>query len=191
MWLLLAVVGPSLEHRRVGRSCAWRRGLGASATRWPRGRTSGPSGCEQGVTTGQRGQPGRLQRWAVDLASEHRHLMAQHDDLDREVRVLATGEPDQLEHATERPVQQREGHRRMLAASGADVKVQITAHGWRSRHPQGPPYECGSLMITSGNLERQEPPARTDGGASCEGSSQARPVRYGGGGGTEEPPADV
>ena len=45
--------------------------------------------------------------------------MAQHDDLDREVRVLATGEPDQLEDATERPVQEREGHRRMLAASVA------------------------------------------------------------------------
>ncbi len=23
----------------------------------------------------------------------------------------------------------------MLAASGGDVKVQLTAHGWRSRHP--------------------------------------------------------
>ena len=79
---------------------------------------------------------GRLQRWAVDLASQHRHLMAQHDDLDRQVRVLATGEPDQLQDATERPVQERDGHSRMLAASGADVKVQLTAHGWRSRHPQ-------------------------------------------------------
>ena len=62
--------------------------------------------------------------------------MAQDDDLDREIHVLAAEEADQLEDATERPVQEREGHRRMLAASGAGVKVQLMAHGWRSRHPQ-------------------------------------------------------
>jgi hypothetical protein len=32
---------------------------------------------------------------------------------------LATREPDQLEDAKERPVQERERHRRMLAESGA------------------------------------------------------------------------
>jgi hypothetical protein len=63
------------------------------------------------------------------LASENRHLIAQHDDLDRDVRALATGEPDQLEDATEHPVQERQGRRRVLAALGADVKVQFTAHG--------------------------------------------------------------
>ncbi len=58
---------------------------------------------------------GRLQHWSVDLASQHRHLVTQHDDFDREVCVTATGEPNQLEDAAERPVEQREGHRRMLA----------------------------------------------------------------------------
>jgi hypothetical protein len=62
--------------------------------------------------------------------------MAQYDDLDRDGRALATAEPDQLEDATEHPVQEREGHRRMFAALGVDVKVQFTAHGWRSRHSQ-------------------------------------------------------
>jgi hypothetical protein len=47
-------------------------------------------------------------RRSVDVASEDRYLMAQHDDLDREVRVLATGEPDQLEDSAERPVQERD-----------------------------------------------------------------------------------
>ncbi len=79
--------------------------LSAASKEWPQGGEDSPVG--------------RLQRWAADLASEHRHLMAQHDHLDREVRVLATGEPDQLEDPTERPVQERQCHRRMLAASGA------------------------------------------------------------------------
>jgi hypothetical protein len=35
----------------------------------------------------------------MDLASEHRHLVAQHDDLDREVRIFASDEADQLEDA--------------------------------------------------------------------------------------------
>jgi hypothetical protein len=60
------------------------------------------------------------------VASKYRDLVAQHDDLDCEVAVLAVGEPDQSEDATERLVQEREGHRRMLTASGADVRVQLT-----------------------------------------------------------------
>jgi len=58
---------------------------------------------------------GRLQHWSMDLASQHRHLVTQHDDFDREVCVSATGEPNQLEDAAERPVKEREGHWRMLA----------------------------------------------------------------------------
>jgi len=54
----------------------------------------------------------------VDLASEYRDLVAQHDDFDREIGVRAAGEPDQLEDANERPVQEREGHPRMLARAG-------------------------------------------------------------------------
>jgi hypothetical protein len=95
-----------------------------------------PAASKESPPAGEDSPVDRLPRWAVDLASEHRHLLAQHDDLDREVGLLTTGEPDQLEDATERPVEEREGHRRKLAASGADVEVQLTAHGSRSRHPQ-------------------------------------------------------
>jgi hypothetical protein len=42
----------------------------------------------------------------VDLASKDCHLVAQHDDLDSEVRVTATDESDQLEDAAERPVEE-------------------------------------------------------------------------------------
>jgi hypothetical protein len=41
----------------------------------------------------------RLERWSVHLASEDRHLVTQHDDLDREVRVSGTDEADQAQHA--------------------------------------------------------------------------------------------
>ncbi len=34
--------------------------------------------------------------------------MAQHDDLDREVRIFATDEADQLKYAAVRPVEERE-----------------------------------------------------------------------------------
>src|ERR1019366_8545409 len=59
---------------------------------------------------------GRLQGRSMDLASKDGHLMAQYHDLDSEVRVPATGEWDELEEAAERPVEEREGHCRMLAA---------------------------------------------------------------------------
>jgi hypothetical protein len=56
-----------------------------------------------------------LQRRSIDLASKDCHLMAQHHDLDGELKVLATDQSDQLKDATERPVEERKGHCRMLA----------------------------------------------------------------------------
>jgi hypothetical protein len=44
-----------------------------------------------------------LQHWSVGLPSEDRHLMAQKDDLDRQVRVTATNESDQLEDTVSGP----------------------------------------------------------------------------------------
>ena len=43
----------------------------------------------------------RLQRRAIHLAAQHRNLVAQHDDFDREVGVLAARQPDKLKHADE------------------------------------------------------------------------------------------
>jgi hypothetical protein len=90
---------------------------------------------EQSPQAGQDCPVGWLKRQRVDLASEYLDLVAQHDDLDGEVGVLAAGEPDQLKDANERPVHKREGHRRMLSASVADVQVHLTARGLCSRHP--------------------------------------------------------
>jgi hypothetical protein len=86
----------------------------------------------------------------MDLASEDGHLMAQYHDLDSEVRVPLTGESDELEEAAERPVEEREGHCRMLAAWESGVKVQAEARGWRSRHRQGP--ALGDAKYTLGRL---------------------------------------
>jgi hypothetical protein len=64
---------------------------------------------EPSCQPGQYGPVGRLECRSVDLASEYGHFVAQHDDLDREVRVRATGEPDQLEGSADCPVQERRG----------------------------------------------------------------------------------
>jgi hypothetical protein len=72
----------------------------------------------------------------VDLTSEYCHLVAQRDDLDGEVGVRAKGEPDQLKDAVERPVELREGHRRMLAPSGERRQSPAHGRGWPSRHRQ-------------------------------------------------------
>ena len=71
----------------------------------------------------------RLQRRSVDLAPEDCHLVAKHDDLDGEVRVPATGKSDELEEAAEGPEEERESHRRMLAAQGAKRQSQLTVAG--------------------------------------------------------------
>ncbi|MHB8290336.1 MAG: hypothetical protein ACYDEY_14120, partial [Acidimicrobiales bacterium] len=60
----------------------------------------------------------RLERWSVHLSSKHRHLVALHDDIDGKVRVTATDELDQLNHAAIRALEEGESHRRMLAAGG-------------------------------------------------------------------------
>jgi len=44
------------------------------------------------------------------------HLVSQHDDLDRKVRVRAADEPDQLKEAAEQLVEERESQRPMLVA---------------------------------------------------------------------------
>jgi LysR substrate binding domain len=53
----------------------------------------------------------------MDLASQHGYLVAEHNDLDGEINVAVAGESDQLEDATERLVEEREDHRRMLPAA--------------------------------------------------------------------------
>jgi hypothetical protein len=73
---------------------------------------------EQSCQSGQHCSICWLQRRAVHLASEDRHLMTQDHDLDREVRISARDEADQLKYAAESPIEEREGHRSMLAAPG-------------------------------------------------------------------------
>jgi hypothetical protein len=68
----------------------------------------------------------RLQRRSLDLASVDCHLVAQHDDLDSEVRVTAPDQSDELEDTAERPVVEREGHCWMLAAP--ESRRQSAAH---------------------------------------------------------------
>lgn len=85
---------------------------------------------EQSCQSGQHRSICRLERRAVHLASEDRHLMTQDHDLDREVRISATDEADQLKYAAERSVEEREGHGPGCSPHPAPaVKVQLTARG--------------------------------------------------------------
>jgi len=51
-----------------------------------------------------------LQRRSVDLTPEDCQLVAQHDDLDGEIRATATDQSDELQDTAERPVEKREDH---------------------------------------------------------------------------------
>jgi hypothetical protein len=52
----------------------------------------------------------RLQERAGYLAAQHGHLVAKHDDLDGEVVLLGTSQPEELEQPHERHVEEGEGH---------------------------------------------------------------------------------
>ena len=93
---------------------------------WLDEEASESSAGEQPRQPGQHRSICRLERRSVDLASEDYHLVAQHHDLDGEVRVAAAEESDELEGTAERSVEQREGHRWMLATPGASC--QSPAH---------------------------------------------------------------
>ena len=58
----------------------------------------------------------------VDPASEDRHLLAQHDDLDGEVLVCATVEPDQLQDVVDTGRQAMSTLRVPFSASGRVVR---------------------------------------------------------------------
>ena len=117
---------------------------GASSVRSPVRAPNANAVAERSIRTvrssGEQRPVGRLERRPVDLAPEDRHLVTEHDDFDRQVRVRPTGEPDQLKDATERPIQEREGHPMMVAASEPCVKVLVTGvagilgtdRSWRS-----------------------------------------------------------
>jgi hypothetical protein len=64
--------------------------------------------------------------------------MAQHEDLDRQVRVLAMGEPDKLEDATECQVEKQKSDGGILVGSTPPVKAQINELGQGFRHLQVP-----------------------------------------------------
>jgi hypothetical protein len=62
---------------------------------------------------------GGQRRRSMNLTSKIYHLVAQHYDLDGTLALAATDEPDQLNDTAEGSVEEREGHRRMFAESGA------------------------------------------------------------------------
>jgi hypothetical protein len=83
-----------------------------------------PNGREE---TAQAREHGPI-RWpegrACDLAAQHRDLVTEDDDLDRQLLLLAKGETDQLEEANERHVEERESHDSIFTVRTTPTKVQ-------------------------------------------------------------------
>ena len=80
---------------------------------------------EQPCQPGEQCPVRRTQRWPVDLATQHRHLVAQHDHLDRQFVSAPTCEPDQLGNADEQEVEERQGHGAILVADAPELKVLV------------------------------------------------------------------
>ena len=84
-----------------------------------------PNGREE---TAQAREHGPI-RWpegrACDLAAQHRDLVTEDDDLDRQLLLLAKGETDQLEEANERHVEERESHDSIFTVRTTPTKVQF------------------------------------------------------------------
>jgi hypothetical protein len=113
-------IGPTLGNQ-VAVPAQQGRGLDEEAPETPAG--------EQPCQPRQDSSIGWLQRRSLDLASEDCHLVTEYDDLDREICVSATEEPEQLEDAAESPIEEREGNRWMLAASH-EWGQSAVQHAW-------------------------------------------------------------
>jgi hypothetical protein len=126
------------ETKLSTRSGSTGRACGSCAARLSAGRRSAPGAAGGAGVPARRAVVGRSECPSTDLASEVGHLVAQHDDLDRQVNVLTTAEPDQLGNAPGRRVQERESHNRVFAASGVS----------RQSPTQGPRMEFSAPTAT-------------------------------------------
>jgi len=115
---------------RVGPALSDKVPVPAQQSFWSDEEASASSAGEQSCQSRQHGSIRWLRRGSVHLASEERHLVAQHNDLDREVRISATDEADQLQDAAVRPVEEREGHGPGCSPRPPPaVKAKLTADG--------------------------------------------------------------
>ena len=131
----LTAVARSASSMQTFRACWVTQGVGpASADELPMPAQQGGRLNEEAAPLEPRDQSPqasqdssirRLQRRTMYLAPHHRHLVAQHDDLDRVVGVLAEGKSNEMDHAQERQVKERVSHCRIVATSGNEVKAQV------------------------------------------------------------------
>jgi hypothetical protein len=68
------------------------------------------TGCEESAEASEKSAVGWLQCRALHLSTKHRDFVPQHDDLDRQVGLLAPAQTQELEDTHERYVQERERH---------------------------------------------------------------------------------
>jgi hypothetical protein len=73
----------------------------------------------------------RTIRWSQSrsghLPSEDCHLVAEHDDFDRQLLIAPTQEPEQLKHADKGKIEEREGHGPFSPSPSLWRKAQFTS----------------------------------------------------------------
>src|SRR5271165_6892875 len=69
-----------------------------------------PAAIKESTEAGEERPVRRSQRRVGHLPAEHHHLMAEHDDLNRQFAVLRKAESEQLYESEERQIEERQGH---------------------------------------------------------------------------------
>ena len=77
---------------------------------WLNEEPTSTSSVHESTQPGKQGSILRLQGRPDDLATEHSHLVTEHDDLDRQLVAVTLAEAHQLEDFGEGEVEERKGH---------------------------------------------------------------------------------
>ena len=78
---------------------------------------------EQSAEAGKERPVRRLQSRTVDLATEDRHLMPEHDDLDGQIGLVGSSQAEDFDGPEEGEIEKREGHGPFSAVTSAPAKV--------------------------------------------------------------------
>ena len=84
-----------------------------------------------------------LQGGTHHLSTQDGDLVAEHDDLDRQLVLTSTGEADQLEETDEGQLEEGERHAPSSSLDLPPMKAQVYESGWHFRHPQALPSARG------------------------------------------------
>jgi hypothetical protein len=93
-----------------------------------------------------------LQGRTRHLSAQDGDLVAEHDDLDRQLLLASTGQADQLEETDEGQVAEGERHAPSSSLEPPPMKVQVYESGWHFRHPHvlgSPSRRCSPSRLVA------------------------------------------